>query len=248
MRRSSGAEVRSLRPLVRWAKASTKRRLGRECGENGFKMMWPVVGLSVAVGGALGAFLYYACTVPSSQILGPTLVRGPAEGRRIALTFDDGPLSPFTEQVLDILRERRVPATFFVCGKNVERFPEILRRIHEEGHGLGDHQSLAGHHRRCPQCRANLRQSARLPTHGLISDSLAGDYHNRGSNCPRQFPHRERDLTRQRSGFYWITAAFLAESATWQTARCVSKCYTFHIGFVPNRPNASVELVVRPCF
>ncbi|PYV10836.1 MAG: polysaccharide deacetylase family protein [Acidobacteria bacterium] len=139
MSRSSGAEVRSMRPLVRWAKASKERRLGRQCGENGLKMMWPIVGLSAAVGGALGAFLYYACTVPSSQILGPTLVRGPAEGRRIALTFDDGPLSPFTEQVLDILRERRVPATFFVCGKNVERFPEILRRVHEEGHGLGNH-------------------------------------------------------------------------------------------------------------
>src|SRR2546428_910026 len=106
MRRSSGAEVRSLRPLVRWAKASTKRRLGRECGENGFKMMWPVVGLSVAVGGALGGFLYYACTVPRSPVLGPTLVRRPAEGRRIAFTFDDRPPSPFNEQVLHILRQR----------------------------------------------------------------------------------------------------------------------------------------------
>ncbi len=88
---------------------------------------------------ALGGLLYYACTVPSSQVLGRALVRGPAEGRRVALTFDDGPASPFTEQILDILRERRVPATFFVCGKNVERFPEIVRRIHAEGHALGNH-------------------------------------------------------------------------------------------------------------
>src|SRR3989442_15884207 len=95
MRRSSGAEVRSLRPLVRWAKASTKRRLGRECGENGFKMMWPVVGLSVAGGGALGAFFYYACTVPRPPILGPALGGGPPQGRRLALTFGGGPPGPF---------------------------------------------------------------------------------------------------------------------------------------------------------
>ncbi len=88
---------------------------------------------------ALVGLLYYACSVPSSQVLGRALVRGPADGGRVALTFDDGPASPFTEQILDILRERRVPATFFVCGKNVECAPEIVRRIHAEGHALGNH-------------------------------------------------------------------------------------------------------------
>lgn len=100
-------------------------------------MIWlAVIGVSV---GAAGALFWYACTVPSSQVFGPALVRGPAEGRRVALTFDDGPTSPFTEQILDILRDRKVRATFFVCGKNVERFPEIAQRIHAEGHTLGNH-------------------------------------------------------------------------------------------------------------
>lgn len=85
------------------------------------------------------ALLIYAWTVPSSQILWAGLVRGPAKGRAIALTFDDGPAPPFTEQILDILRHHQAPATFFVCGKNVERFPEVIRRIQEEGHALGNH-------------------------------------------------------------------------------------------------------------
>jgi peptidoglycan/xylan/chitin deacetylase (PgdA/CDA1 family) len=90
----------------------------------------------VAAGGAV---LWYACSVPSSQVFGPALVRGPREGRRVALTFDDGPAPPFTGQILDVLRDYRVPATFFVCGQSAERHPELLRRIHVEGHTLGNH-------------------------------------------------------------------------------------------------------------
>lgn len=88
---------------------------------------------------ALGGLFVYAWSVPTWQIFGPAVVRGPATGGRVALTFDDGPASPFTEQILDILRDRKVPATFFVCGQNVERFPQILRRIHAEGHSVGNH-------------------------------------------------------------------------------------------------------------
>jgi peptidoglycan/xylan/chitin deacetylase (PgdA/CDA1 family) len=57
----------------------------------------------------------------------------------VALTFDDGPTSPFTEQILGILRERSIIATFFVCGRNAERFPEVIRQIHAEGHTIGNH-------------------------------------------------------------------------------------------------------------
>jgi peptidoglycan-N-acetylglucosamine deacetylase len=87
----------------------------------------------------VAAWFFYACTVPTSRFFRPVWIRGPAEGRKIALTFDDGPASPFTERVLDILREKSVPATFFVCGKNVERYPEIVKRIAQEGHALGNH-------------------------------------------------------------------------------------------------------------
>jgi len=97
------------------------------------------IAILAAAAVALGVFLWYACSVPSSQVFGPALVRGATDRPRVTLTFDDGPASPFTEQILDILRDRRVPATFFVCGQNVERHPEVVRRIAAEGHTLGNH-------------------------------------------------------------------------------------------------------------
>lgn len=90
----------------------------------------------IAAGGAL---IYYACSVPTSQVLGKALVRGPAAGREVVLTFDDGPAEPFTGQILDILRRHRVPATFFCCGKNVARLPDVVRRAQSEGHTIGNH-------------------------------------------------------------------------------------------------------------
>jgi peptidoglycan-N-acetylglucosamine deacetylase len=93
--------------------------------------------LVLALGAA--AWFFYACTLPTSKFFRPVLVRGPVQNRTIALTFDDGPAPPFTEQVLDVLRAKNVTATFFVCGQNVERYPEITRRIAREGHTLGNH-------------------------------------------------------------------------------------------------------------
>ena len=61
------------------------------------------------------------------------------DSRQIALTFDDGPNEPFTSEILDILREHNVKATFFVIGENVERFPETCQRIQKEGHVIGNH-------------------------------------------------------------------------------------------------------------
>ncbi len=68
--------------------------------------------------------------------------RGPKQSllkREVFLTFDDGPSSESTEKVLDVLKEENVKATFFVIGKNVEKYPEILKRIYDEGHGIGIH-------------------------------------------------------------------------------------------------------------
>jgi peptidoglycan/xylan/chitin deacetylase (PgdA/CDA1 family) len=88
---------------------------------------------------AFGLWFWWACSVPTSTFFRPVLIRGPEQGKRICLTFDDGPASPFTERILEILREYQVPATFFVCGKNVENHPETIRRIVADGHLLGNH-------------------------------------------------------------------------------------------------------------
>lgn len=58
---------------------------------------------------------------------------------KIALTFDDGPNEPYTSEILDILKKYNVKATFFVLGKNVERYPDIAKRIVKEGHSIGNH-------------------------------------------------------------------------------------------------------------
>lgn len=57
----------------------------------------------------------------------------------IALTFDDGPDAQWTPQILDILKAKHVPATFFVIGENAESNPGIIQRILAEGHELGNH-------------------------------------------------------------------------------------------------------------
>ena len=57
----------------------------------------------------------------------------------VALTFDDGPLSPYTEQYLDILNQYGVKATFFNLGDNVQANPELAKRVVDEGHQLCNH-------------------------------------------------------------------------------------------------------------
>ncbi|WP_239615643.1 polysaccharide deacetylase family protein [Cohnella mopanensis] len=57
----------------------------------------------------------------------------------VALTFDDGPDGKYTTQILDILHERNVKATFFLVGQQVNKYPEVAKRIVEDGHSVGNH-------------------------------------------------------------------------------------------------------------
>jgi peptidoglycan/xylan/chitin deacetylase (PgdA/CDA1 family) len=67
------------------------------------------------------------------------LVRGPAAGAQVCLTFDDGPHLEHTPRLLDVLREHDVRATFFVIGREAERYPDLVRRMAAEGHLIGQH-------------------------------------------------------------------------------------------------------------
>ena len=64
---------------------------------------------------------------------------GPRNEKVIAITFDDGPHPKETNQILDILKEYDVKATFFVAGKHVEWYPDAVRRAVKEGHEIGNH-------------------------------------------------------------------------------------------------------------
>ena len=61
------------------------------------------------------------------------------EKKRIALTFDDGPHPIYTPQMLELLKEEQVPATFFLLGENVELYGDVVKEIAKEGHLIGNH-------------------------------------------------------------------------------------------------------------
>lgn len=71
-----------------------------------------------------GKLSYNSCTVAGSYI---------------AMTFDDGPNPQLTPKLLDMLKERGIKATFFVVGRNVEEYPDIVRRMSAEGHEVANH-------------------------------------------------------------------------------------------------------------
>ncbi len=87
---------------------------------------------------AVGALAGTAAFMPRNPSLGRALWHGPADRPRAALTFDDGP-GPSTPDVLDALAAEGARATFFVLGRQVERHPEMVRRIVAEGHQLANH-------------------------------------------------------------------------------------------------------------
>ena len=57
----------------------------------------------------------------------------------LAMTFDDGPHPVNTPKLLDMLKQRNIKATFFLIGKSAKTYPQIVRRILEEGHEIGNH-------------------------------------------------------------------------------------------------------------
>ncbi len=65
--------------------------------------------------------------------------RGSIHKKEVALTFDDGPSPKTTEKILKILKDNNIHATFFVIGKNAERFPKLLKEIVDAGNEVGNH-------------------------------------------------------------------------------------------------------------
>ncbi len=68
-----------------------------------------------------------------------TVKAGPARGNLVAMTFDDGPHPQLTPALLDMLKQRRIRATFYVIGRNAARYPDIVKRMVDEGHEIGNH-------------------------------------------------------------------------------------------------------------
>ena len=64
---------------------------------------------------------------------------GTVHDKWIALTFDDGPYPPYTDRLLDVLKAKRVHATFFLVAEQAQQYPELVRRMTAEGHTVGLH-------------------------------------------------------------------------------------------------------------
>lgn len=109
--------------------------------------MWKEKGLT----GALTILLFVAAlsfiAIKGRPAAGPVMSEEVSEGGtghsqeigKLAITFDDGPHPCYTELLLDGLKERGVHATFFVTGEHAELHPEIIERMAEEGHLIGNH-------------------------------------------------------------------------------------------------------------
>ena len=98
-------------------------------------MIFEALGAGVAVvgGAAHGAFHR------NSWLFGAPLTKVRGAGKRVALTFDDGPNPDATPLILDALKERGVKATFFILGRHADQWPHLVRRVADEGHAIGNH-------------------------------------------------------------------------------------------------------------
>ncbi len=88
---------------------------------------------------ACACCLYWLKGHSAPQLIGQAFFKVNTTEKIIALTFDDGPSPIFTPQILDILKKHIIKATFFVLGEKAQKYPELLKRIYEEGHEIGNH-------------------------------------------------------------------------------------------------------------
>ena len=95
----------------------------------------------------MGAGLFgRGLVMPRSQMFGKVMFRGETSHlRRIALTFDDGPHPEVTPLILQSLSNHRATATFFVVGRHAARYPQLVERIHREGHIVANHSFQHAH-------------------------------------------------------------------------------------------------------
>lgn len=81
----------------------------------------------------------YASVSISAGVYVKAFCRAKGNSKSIALTFDDGPDSVWTPKVLEVLRRYNVKATFFCIGDKVEKHPQLVKMLIEEGHIVGNH-------------------------------------------------------------------------------------------------------------
>lgn len=87
---------------------------------------------------------FYGSYFLAAQFFLPVRFRGDRQSKKIAITFDDGPIPLMTERILDILQVHKTPAAFFCIGNRVDDQPALTKRIHDAGHLIGNHSYWHG--------------------------------------------------------------------------------------------------------
>lgn len=110
-------------------------------------LLWPsTMAFAIASLIANHVVLATASLWPRSSLLGSNVLRLASHRAEIALTLDDGPDPQVTPQVLDILAEKNIKATFFCIASKVQRYPELVQRMIAEGHHIENHSMQHRHY------------------------------------------------------------------------------------------------------
>lgn len=99
------------------------------------RMAAAVAGVCILSGGAL----LLLAVLPAYSFYGTTVIQNPDAGKNVALTFDDGPYPPYTDELLQVLRQRQVKATFFMVAENAQKHPELVAKLAKQGHEVALH-------------------------------------------------------------------------------------------------------------
>lgn len=111
------------------------------------------------------------------QLFGDYVVSVDIDEPVVALTFDDGPLPVNTPAMLDLLDRLQIRATFFMMGRNIERWPEVARQVVERGHEVGNHSY--SHSKLLFMSPARVREEIERTDQLLRQIGVTGDIHFR---------------------------------------------------------------------
>ncbi len=92
----------------------------------------------ILIFGAVSVWIF-GVVKPRGNILGMATSQLETDEKIVALTFDDGPSPQYTDQILTILRQKGILASFYVVGENIDKYPNVLKRIDQAGHEIGNH-------------------------------------------------------------------------------------------------------------
>jgi peptidoglycan/xylan/chitin deacetylase (PgdA/CDA1 family) len=95
--------------------------------------------ITIGITSAILGIISYASFYYKSQFFGKTIWRANTNNKFIAITFDDGPNQPWTLKIAELFEQYHGHATFFVVGKNCQRFPGVVKQLKRKGHLIGNH-------------------------------------------------------------------------------------------------------------